>query len=352
MFLKQIYLKNFRNYTEELVQFSPGVNLIHGENGQGKTNLLEAIYLLSTGKSFRTNQLSDLIKHKCKQFSIVALIEKDGIDQKLELHYSKSQKCLIHNKTKYQNFSNILGVFPSVVFSPLDISLINGSPQERRKFINLHIAQFDPLFVYHLARFDKAMKQRNQLLKKKSTTAIEIWEKEMAKSAFYLFQKRSDFCLIFNQKLKQLAEFFCDEIKLKYMPHCKINSTDQIYEELVKHREKDFFLGFTTIGPHRDDFIIYYQNKNTKTYASEGQKRLIIAMMKMTQYNLLKERCDYLPVFSIDDFGIHLDEKRKSLMKTHLMDFHQAFITSPTEENLNSSYKILVEQGKIYSSSK
>lgn len=351
MFLKKLYLKNFRNYKEELVSFGPGLNLIYGDNGQGKTNLLEAIYFLSTGRSFRTSNLQELISHGEEEFSIVGFIEKDGIEQKLSLRYSKNEKLFLHNQTKYANFTNILGIFPSVIFTPSDIQLINGSPIERRRFLNLHIAQYSPLYVYHLARFSKGLKHRNTLLKQKSTDTIFAWEKEMAKSAFYVFSERKkalkQLQLIIEEERK--ASSFDEQVLIKYYPHCKVDSHQTIEKAFIEARDKDMVIGYTSIGPHRDDFSLYLSQKLAKNYASEGQKRTLIALIRIAQHKLFMGEFNSNPLFSIDDFGIHLDLSRKTLFGDYLTGFEQSVITSPHKEQVSYQHAIMVQNGKCYS---
>ncbi|MCF7806228.1 MAG: DNA replication and repair protein RecF, partial [Simkaniaceae bacterium] len=188
--IKTLFLQNFRNYARTLVEFGPHVNYLQGKNGQGKTNLLEAIYFISTGRSFRTDKLCELIRDGSRFFHIEVIFEKQGIDHHLKLHFDGQKKSVEINETKSSNFSVLLGLIPSVIASPSDIDLIMGCPQNRRRYLNLHIAQSDPVYVYHLSRYNKALKQRNALLKIKQLKTMDIWEEQMAQSAAYLVDRR------------------------------------------------------------------------------------------------------------------------------------------------------------------
>ena len=186
MYLKSLYLRNFRNYAEAEIRFSPRLNILYGDNAQGKTNLLEAIYLFSTGRSFRTQHLSELVKSGESFFHLEAEIFRDNVLQKIQLTFDGQTKRLQMNANTYASFHPLLGILPSVLYAPNDTELIGGSPAERRRFINLHLAQSDPHYVHHLTRFWRAMKQRNCLLRGRDAQTIECWEIEMAQSASYL----------------------------------------------------------------------------------------------------------------------------------------------------------------------
>src|SRR3990167_7111875 len=164
MQLKSLYLHHFRNYEEELVVFQPGLNCIDGDNGSGKSNLLEALHLISTGKSFRTHRLYDLVHQEKTSFTLEALFLKGSISHHLHLSFGKEGRKLTYNETSYTSFLPLFGLLPFTLLCPEDISIFTGSPGERRRFLDLHIAQIDPLYLHHLGRYQKSLKQRNALL--------------------------------------------------------------------------------------------------------------------------------------------------------------------------------------------
>ncbi|MCI5052307.1 MAG: DNA replication/repair protein RecF [Simkaniaceae bacterium] len=335
MKLHSIYLRNFRNYESVTVSFADGINFIYGKNGQGKTNLLEAIYLLSTGRSFRTSKLQDLIRHGESFFFIEAEFEKDGIDQRLSISYDGQVKQVKHNETKSQNFSALLGIFPSTLHAPGDIELIHGSPSERRRLLNMHIAQSDPVYVYHLARYTKALKQRNALLKRKDTKSMEAWEAELIRSGAYLTERRGEATV--EMTPKRLIE----EISLNYEPSY---ATEENFE---KSRERDLILGSTQSGPHRDDITILLSEKPAKSFASEGQKRTLLTALKLAEHERLCNRCNTTAIFNIDDFGVHLDPARTDDIKNHLKKLGQVFLTSPVACSIHGAHVLSVESGVI-----
>ncbi len=319
--LNRIRLFHFRNFKELDLEFGDGLNAIVGPNAIGKTTILEAIHFLSVGRSFRTTKLQEIIKKGEESFSIQAFFSKDGVDQTLSIFYDGTTKEVKHNQTSYNTFTPLLGLFPTVVYSPFDIELIHGAPPERRRFLNILIAQANPLYAYYLSRYTKALTQRNALLRAKELSTIEIWEEDLIKSAEILQKKRAEAVEAISEKAKILYQELSsksEEIKLIYKPS-KIST--QIFE---KSRERELLLGYSLMGPHRDDLEITCENLSAKNYASEGQKRTIIAAIKLAEQAYLSPA-----ILLIDDFGIHLDESRKAKFEEKISANGQLFLTSP-----------------------
>lgn len=358
MILKTLRLHNFRNYSDETFSFGPKLNIIHGGNAQGKTNLLEAIYLLSTGKSFRTAHLNELIMQGKSYFQLEAEIVKDLVAQTIKIYFDETQKKAQHNSNNLPSFTTLLGIFPSVLHAPSDIELISGLPTLRRRFMNLHLAQHDPVYVHHLSRFFKALKQRNFLLKTQNLASIEVWEQEMAKSASYLTLKRGKMIAQLNNPTNQIAQTLSnasEEVTIRYTPALLCNTdmkiTCEAYaKQLEKCRKKDLILKTTTLGPHRDDFVCYIDKKSAKSFASEGQKRCLVSALKLSEYTLLCEKLQSPAIMNIDDIGIHLDDERQAKLYALIKNLNQVFITMPSYENKwqEDEAKIInIKKGKL-----
>jgi DNA replication and repair protein RecF len=343
MWVKKLYLHHFRNYTQAEIHFSPGVNWITGKNGQGKTNLLEALYLLSTGRSFRTYQLSQLIQKGASFFYLEAEIEKEGVNQTLKLSFDGENKKVQYNASTYSHFTPLIGLLPHVLYAPEDIALIGGAPLFRRKFLDLQLAQLDPLYLHHLARYHKAMRQRNELLKRKTEEAIDPWEEMMAHSAEYLMQQRTEMIAQLqgplNEKMQEISDG-ADPIEIHYQSSLK--QGDDFLKYWQKTRRKDLHIGTTLSGPHRDDVHFSMQGLSAKAFASEGQKHSIIASLRLCQWKHLSG----MPLMSIDDFGAHLDQGRQTKFEQQLATLGQIFLTSP-----NPSYEIFPHKQMIEISS-
>ncbi|HNA62359.1 MAG TPA: DNA replication/repair protein RecF [Rhabdochlamydiaceae bacterium] len=337
MFIRRLYLRNFRNYKEVEIDFSDDVNLIQGDNAQGKTNLLEALYLLGTGRSFRTPHLKELIHNESSFFFLEAEFLKEGILQHVRLSFDGETKKLEYNNTSYAHFTNLLGLLPIILLAPEDVLLITGGPVERRRFLDLQLAQSDPLYVYHITRYHKAVKHRNFLLRKKTETTLETWEALMVTSAAYIRQKRGEMIKLLSAHLNTTLS--SDRLSIKYIP--------SYTENYKKHRAKELMLGTTLIGPHRDDLAIFINEQEARSFASQGQLRSAIAALKVAQWNHLKDHHGIAPLFCIDDFGVHLDKHRQEALLASLSSFGQVFLTSPAFSEKRSEHLMDVEQGQI-----
>ncbi len=338
MYLKHLYLKNFSNYRESEAAFSSGLNVFCGNNAQGKTNLLEAIFLISTGRSFRTDHLQELIRQGESFFFLEAVLEKDGVSQKVALSFDGTNKRLQIDGNSYSTFAPLLGLLPFVLYQPQDVELIYGSPAIRRRFLNMHLAQSDPLYVHHLSRFWRAMKQRNALLRMNSTTGIEPWEEEMQVSAQYLWFKRSEM-------LKKLS--LKNHLLSQETHQLELTSPPKSYlQALQRNRAREMQLGLTLAGPHRDELHLFIDDKPAKIYASEGQKNTFIAALRLAEWELLSQEIGEPALLGIDDWGVHLDKSREEKLKEALERPGQIFLTTPRKE-IPHAREILIEQGQV-----
>ncbi|NGX33147.1 MAG: DNA replication and repair protein RecF [Candidatus Anoxychlamydiales bacterium] len=356
MFLKTLSLRNFRNYSNFTINFSDSLNLICGENAIGKTNLLEAINLISTGKSFRTLNLKELIKHQTNFFFIEAEIITKNLSQIIKIYYDGTTKKITHNANSYPSFTSLLGILPSTLHSPDDLNLIKGKPTSRRKFLNLYLAQEDPLYVHHYLRFTKALKQRNHLLKSKKSHLLKPFNIELAKSAAYLTMKRNSFLKTLQKPLKETLKNLSDVLekpKIYYLSSIQdekdLEKTNLSYlKTLEQNQKKDLDFKTTLIGPHRDDFSINFSGKSAKSFASEGQKKMLLYAIRFAEWELLHSKYEVNPLFLIDDFDAHLDEKHKRNLKQALKKFSQVFITMPKpHENFENAHFINLEDQNI-----
>jgi DNA replication and repair protein RecF len=330
MFLKSLYLRNFRNYPEAELFFSPGFNLFCGDNAQGKTNLLEAITLVSTGRSFRAELLSELIHAGASFFFIEAKLEKEGIEHTVQISFDGKEKKLNLDGNSYATLQHLLGLLPSVLHTPTDSELIDGPPALRRRFLNLHLAQRDPIYIHHLSRYWRAMKQRNAGLKSKDLEALECWEIEMAEGASYLLQKRIELFSELADPLQQKGQILSGrkEVHSLYFDPSTPRSKEQYLTILKKNRPREQQLGATLTGPHRDDFQFLVDGKPARAYASEGQKKTATAALRLAEWEIFKKLLDAPAIFGLDDIALHLDETRQSLLSHAFESLGQVFLTA------------------------
>jgi DNA replication and repair protein RecF len=335
MHIEQIYLRNFRSYEKAHFVFDSGVNWIVGENAQGKTNLLEALVLLSTGRSFRAKKTEEMIKEGSPGFYIEALVSRAGVSERIKLSYDGTERAADLNGTKHASFTPLLGYLPSVLFAPSDRAIIEEDPKERRDFLDLQIAQTDPTYLEHVLRYNKAMRQRNDLLKQNKTDGISAWEESMALAAEQMISRRIEAVTLLapqvTERMMQLTEGR-DTIGLSYM--CKLAnpsalSARDLKLEYEKSRPRDLELGRTCVGPHLDELLITISGKEAKRYASEGQKRSLLSALRLAEWHQLSSRTTERPFMCVDDMPIHFDAFRQELLARALGSLGQVFVTSP-----------------------
>lgn len=340
MHLRNLHLRNFRLYEDAVFTFSPGINVIKGPNARGKTSIIEALYFLMTGRSFRTSQTADLIRHGAGSFLIEASFVKHGIQQKLQVQYNGSERKVLYNSTPCASSLNLLGLLQGVVIHPDDATIVKGAPACRRNLLDLQLGQSDPLYVRHLTRYDKAMRQRNILLKAKNPATIDVWEEQMAHSAAYIIRQRLHATKTLELRGKEFYRNICgakEELSLHY----KANGTgDNIpaeerdihvlfSDQFKRHRLKEMELGSTMTGPHKDDVLIALHGKDARGFASEGQQRSCVVALRLAEWERLKSTTAHeTPIMLVDDLGISLDAGRRLQLLQHLSSLDQVFITT------------------------
>lgn len=336
MYLQRLYLRNFRVFEEISFDFCNGINNFYGSNAQGKTTILEAVHFLITGRSFRTAQLTDLIKDGKEFFYLEALFSKEGIAQKLKASWDGKSRRIFHNQTELASTSGLLGILQGVVMTPDDIGIIKGAPAGRRALLDLQIAQIDPLYVHHLTRYNRAIKHRNTLLRSKRLESIEGWEQEMSNSAAYIILQRSRILeelqaasnrihALLTDHHQNLSFFYSNDFKqFQDLETLRQKSLSQWQQ--FRRREMD--IGFTIYGPHKDDFTIGINGKEARFFSSEGQQRSCVTALRLAEWETMKNRVEDLPLMLIDDLGISLDETRRKNLNTYIEKLEQVFITS------------------------
>jgi DNA replication and repair protein RecF len=335
LLIEKLLVRSFRLFDEKQVEFKPGINVISGLNATGKTTLLEGIYLLMAGRSFRTPQMSDLFQSGSTGFFVDVRFEKSGVKQALKMSQSSSERGLFHNSTALPNLGSLLGVLQGVLHSPQDIDLVKGSPSVRRHYLDLQMAQVDPLLVHHLLRYSKGLKSRNALLKSGKPVAIEGFEESMGFSASYILLKRKSLVHELEGLLKGIYQEMSgkeEPISLQY--RSSLGTAEEpaaIFEKFAAHRRRDMEMGYTSVGPHRDDLKIQIHEREVKSSASEGEMRTLGAALRLSEWHRMRRMMQEPPMLFIDDFGISLDPHRVSGMSKILRTLGQVIITSAAD---------------------
>lgn len=316
MYINKIKLQNFRNYNEQEINLNKSMNVFYGDNAQGKTNILEAIFLCTFGKSFRTNKEKELIKLGKDNANVIIEYEKKDRDGKISISISDKKQILV-NGIKIKKLSELLGNINIVIFTPDDINILKGGPALRRRFLDMMIGQLKPNYVYILNMYIKTLEQRNNYLRQikeenKPENLLDIWDEKLIEYADIIYKYRKEFIDKIKKKINIIHKKITDEkeeINIQYISNCE---SKEVYSELLKQRRKlDIIKGFTTKGIHRDDFEIYINNKELSIYGSQGQNRTAILSLKLSELQVIYDEIEEEPILLLDDFMSELDINRR-----------------------------------------
>lgn len=319
MVITKLELFNFRNYRLETVKFSNGLNVIVGKNAQGKTNLLEAIYMCVVGKSFRARRERDVINYESDVAKIKIYVTKETGNSTIEILFSKKDKKTVKiNGLPIKRIGELLGEFNGVFFSPDELKLIKESPEDRRRFMDVDISQVSKQYFYLLGRYDKILAHRNKLLKDIKTPAgikdmIYIYNEQLADCMLKISKFRQNFVTQLAPFAKLAHLYLTDnqeELKVEYVG-IKEQSKQDIINVLEKKLNKDMSLGYTSYGCHRDDLAVSVNNIDVRTFGSQGQQRTCALSLKLAELEIMKNQTHTLPVLLLDDVLSELDDERK-----------------------------------------
>ena len=364
MYCKKVKIKDFRNICEEEIEFSDGVNVISGENAQGKTNLLEAIYYVSVGKSFRATQNSEIIRFG-SQRATVELDYNDTIrDQRIKMTVFKEKKRQAEkNGVRIDKLSDIVGCFRTVLFCPEHLSLVKNGPSERRNYLDIAISRARPMYLHALQKHNYILKQRNMLIKNAMgdrdtfEATVDLWSEQLAHEAAVITKFRAEFiekldghvlvCFIDMSHNRELPE-------ISYISSSKLAGDElfdvellekKFYELLVSNHEREIYAGATLYGAHKDDMEVILNGKPARFFASQGQQRSLAIALKLAEGEIcFSEFSDY-PVFLFDDVLSELDSKRRDYLINRIKG-KQVIMTSCDKNEIREAKKIIVSDGK------
>ena len=316
MWIKKIKINNFRNYKSQEINLEKNINIFYGENAQGKTNIIEAIFLSSMGKSFRAKKDKEMIMLGEEKSNIEIEYEKTDRDGKIKIELG-NKKIVYINGIKIKKLSELLGKVNVVIFTPDDINILKGGPQNRRRFLDIMISQLRPNYMYNLNLYLKTLEQRNNYLRQireenKNENMLDIWDEELSNYAINIYNYRKEFIEKIKNKINNIHSEITnnkEEIEIEYLSEC--NSKEKYLELLKQRRKLDIIKGYTTKGIHRDDFNIYINKKELGIYGSQGQHRTAILSLKLSELDIVKDEIGESPILLLDDFMSELDEKRR-----------------------------------------
>ncbi len=353
MWIKKIKIKNFRNYKEENINLEKNINIFYGENAQGKTNIIESIFLCSLGKSFRAKKDIEMIKLNEKNSIVEIEYQKKDRDGKIKIELGNKKNIYI-NEIKINKLSELLGKINIVIFTPDDINILKGGPQNRRRFLDIMISQLRPNYMHTLSLYLKTIEQRNKYLRQikeenKDENLLDIWDEKLCDYAIKIYEYRNEFINKIIDKIKNIHYNITnkkEDINLEYITECK--NKNEFLNLLKQRRKLDIIKGFTTKGIHRDDFVIYINNKEINIYGSQGQNRTAMLSLKLAELEVINDEIGEYPILLLDDFMSELDKTRRKNFLKNIKDT-QVIITGTEKldiENLNY-LEYNVSNGKV-----
>lgn len=367
MRLNNLQIKNFRNYEELSLTFEKNLVIFLGENAQGKTNILESIYVLAMTRSHRTSNEQELIRWDTDGAVVSGLVNKQSSNTPLELFLSKKGRKTKVNHIEQKKLSSYIGQLNVILFAPEDLSLVKGSPQTRRKFLDMEIGQIDPIYLYDLVQYQNVLKQRNQYLKhlaekkEKDTLYLDILTEQLIEFGSKVIAARKNFVSRLEVWANQLHQKISQEkevLQIDYLSNVAyeektLSEIQKAFAEAIeKVKNKEMLRQLTLAGPHRDDLSFLINAKDVQTFGSQGQQRTTALSIKLAEIDLIKEETGEYPVLLLDDVMSELDDSRQMHLLETIEGKVQTFLTTTTLEHVKDKMSVeaeifYVEQGKL-----
>lgn len=357
MFIESLALQNFRNYDSAEINFSNGINILYGDNAQGKTNVLEAIYMLATTKSHRGSRDKEIIRFESDESHIRAEINKNDLKHRVDMHLRRSKsKGVAVDMIPIKKSAELFGLVNIIFFSPEDLTIIKDSPAERRRFMDMELCQLSRIYYSNLSSYNKVLNQRNNLLKqiyfdKRQLDMLDIWDNQLADYGIKVVKERNNFIEMLNEIIFDIHSKLTsgkEELRLIYDKNV---GEDEFAEELLAKRDMDLKYQSTQVGPHRDDIIFMINDIDVKKYGSQGQQRTVALSLKLAEIKLVKKLINDNPILLLDDVMSELDSTRRDALLSSISDI-QTIITCTgyddfIKERLSIDKIYKVTQGKL-----
>ena len=346
MIIKSIKLENFRNYENLELSFEKGTNILYGDNAQGKTNVLEAVYLSATTKSHKGSKDKEIIRFGQDEAHIRTNLDKEGMEYRVDMHLKKSKsKGIAVNGQHLKKAAQLLGLLNVVFFSPEDLSIIKNGPSERRRFVDMELCQIDKYYLYNLNQYNKIVNQRNKLLKDfyHNTDIYEtlhVWDMQLVTYGKQIIERRKEFVDQLNDIIYGIHKNLSggrEEIVIVYEPDTEAENFEY---ELQKFREKDIKYKMTSVGPHRDDFSFVVNGVDIRKYGSQGQQRTAALSLKLSEIELVKKVTGDNPVLLLDDVLSELDSNRQNYLLNNIGNIQTIITCTGLDEFINNRFSI------------
>lgn len=346
MIIKSLELENFRNYDTLKMEFDSGTNILFGDNAQGKTNILEAIYLSATTKSHKGSKDRDVIHFEKEEAHIRTLLEKKELEYKVDMHLRQSKsKGIAINNQKIKKASELLGLLTVVFFSPEDLSIIKNGPSERRRFVDMELCQLDNFYLYNLNNYNKIVNQRNKLLKDLYNNAalkdtLDIWDSQLVSFGSKIIERRITFVNQLNEIIYGIHKKLTgekEELIIEYEPNVTM---EEFKNKMAQAQERDIRLKQTTVGPHKDDFGFIINKVDVRKFGSQGQQRTAALSLKLSEIELVKKITKENPVLLLDDVLSELDSSRQNYLLNTIGNIQTIITCTGLDEFVNNRFEV------------
>lgn len=346
MFVKSLELSNFRNYNTLSMNFKNGTNILYGDNAQGKTNILEAVYLAGTTKSHKGSKDKDIIQLNQEESHIRMFIEKNLIVHRIDIHLKKNKpKGVAIDGIPIRKSSELFGLINLVFFSPEDLSIIKNGPSDRRRFIDFELCQLDKLYLSDLTNYNKIINQRNNLLKQigfkpELMETLSVWDIQLCEFGRRIIKRRTQFILELNEIVYGIHKRLSggkEELVIKYEPNVL---SEDMEAKVEKQREKDVFYKQTSIGPHRDDICFTIKDIDIRKFGSQGQQRTSALSLKLAEIELVRQTIKEEPILLLDDVLSELDRNRQNYLLNSIEGIQTMITCTGLEEFVANRFHI------------
>ena len=346
MILKSVALSHFRNYDDLYMEFDKGTNILYGDNAQGKTNVLESIYVSGTTKSHKGSKDRELIQFGQEESHIQTVVEKGGLDYQIDMHLKKNKsKGIAINRIPIKKASELFGILNIVFFSPEDLNIIKNGPSERRRFLDVELCQLDKIYLYNLTKYNKILNQRNRLLKDinfkpELLDTLAVWDMQLVEYGKKIIQIRKEFVEELNAIVYEIHKKISgnkEELVLKYEPDV---IAENMEAQLEKCKEKDLRFGQTSVGPHRDDLCFMIKEIDVRKYGSQGQQRSCALSLKLSEIELVKKSIKETPILILDDVLSELDSNRQNFLLNSIHDIQTIITCTGLDEFVRNRFEI------------
>ena len=358
MYIESLELKNYINYKNQQLDFDKGTNIFYGDNAQGKTNILESVYLCGTTKSHRGSKDKEIIRFGEEESHIRMMIRKDELSYKIDMHLRKNKaKGVAINGLPIKKARELFGIVNLVFFSPEDLNIIKNGPGERRRFMDLELCQLDQIYLTDLAGYNHIVNQRNRLLKDlymnpSLKETLDIWDMQMLQYGTKIIKKRKDFVRDLNQVIQDIHHNLTggiEHLEVVYEPSTEAEDFENV---LKKNRERDIRMKMTSAGPHRDDLSFVVNGIDIRKYGSQGQQRTAALSLKLSEIYLVKEKIKDTPILLLDDVLSELESNRQTYLLDCIHDIQTLITCTGLDDFVSNQFHInkvfRVIKGEVY----